>query len=182
MKNSTNNDSGHTHWVFKDPEFMQDLLDDILYGARRPEGYYRKKYFIPEALINSYIVDLLERVPNHIGVFDISNNRINKTISIKFSEKVTKKEYDTAWEFIQWYKRERLGLIPTKKRRRSPENTKLIYAIFKARQQEPTMTFKKIFQLYQDGELPLYNGSRNLTSEDKLERYYDRYKPNMPDS
>lgn len=169
----------HIDWVFKDPEFGQDLLDDVFGGAKRPKDYYLNKYFVPHSAIAELaVVD--EGAPSHTA-FGIKHNRIAKTITLSLSDGVTKKEFDDIWKFLQWYREKRLFISRTTKRK-PPENGQLIYAVFKARQKSPPTTFREIFRQYQNKELPLYNGSRSLKSEDSLERYYNKYKPKRPDS
>lgn len=57
-----------------------------------------------------------------------------------------------------------------------PENYRLVYAIF--RQRKKGKSFKRIFQLLESGQLPLYDKkSRQFGSEDSLARYYRKYAP-----
>jgi len=62
------------------------------------------------------------------------------------------------------------------RRKRTPENPELIYAVFKARLRG--MTYPQIFRLYSEGGLKDYSGSQSQFShEESLERYYKKYEP-----
>jgi hypothetical protein len=87
----------------------------------------------------------------------------------------TKAELLEEWEQFERYKKLLGQTTPTK--RKPPENPSLLYTMFKARRRGET--FGKIFEQYSTGKLPGYSGSTTqFTSEDSLERYYQRYYTN----
>ena len=60
-------------------------------------------------------------------------------------------------------------------RNRSKVSPGLVYAIYKQRLKGST--FKQIYGLYENSNLPGYTGPSSITGEDNLERQYNKYKP-----
>lgn len=60
------------------------------------------------------------------------------------------------------------------KKNKAPENYQLVYAVHRAR--KSNLKFQEIFDLYKDGDLPNYQGSKNLSSVEKLKDYYYKYR------
>ncbi len=175
---------GHSYWVFNDPEFLKDLYDSLIKDVERPKDYFRKKYFISQAEVQEFVISGVdESRPPGRGVFAIKHQRDRKVITVDFPENITKQDYLDGWKLLKWYKDKRL-FISTTTKRKPPVYSKLIYAIFRARNSKNPLTFKQIFMLYQNKELPLYEGGLNsaFNSEDSLERYYNKHKPVIPDA
>lgn len=174
----------HRYWVFSDLEFLKDLHDQLFEGQEKPDDYFQSTYFISQADIHGFIVGLEsdEIEPNNT-LYGITNSVRDKTITIRFSQDITRQEYEQNWVFLRWYRDRVLHITPpVSKKQKAPENTKLLYAIFRARNGKKPTTFREIFRNYQDGKLPYYEGGGNTAfkSEDSLEAYYQKYKPVKP--
>jgi len=92
-------------------------------------------------------------------------------ITIQFDMNITKEDYLEAWN--QWI----VPLKGTASQPKLPVHSKLLYAIFKAREHRGE-TFSHIFEQYESGTLPDYNGSNKMfaSNQKKLEEYYRKYK------
>ena len=97
--------------------------------------------------------------------------RDDETVTIEFNRDITKEDYLEAWN--QW-------IVPSKEKVSQPKlplHDKLLYAIFKAREQRGE-TFRQIFEQYENGQLPYYSGSSTMfaANQKKFEEYYRKYK------
>lgn len=94
--------------------------------------------------------------------------------------KTTLEQIQKSWNFIKGMRAEFLENSKENTKSKSPQNPELIYAIFKARTRDG-LKFSQIFNLYENGKLPGYTGknTRQYKSEDSLERYYRKYKPEL---
>lgn len=100
----------------------------------------------------------------------------------EFNEDITKSDIITMWEFVSNYRKEKYG--SKEPQRKPPLNDKLLYAIFKARQQTPKPTFLQLFWRYQEGKLEGYgqeNGHDRKQFKDykSMQTYYNRHKPKV---
>lgn len=109
-------------------------------------------------------------------------------ITLKIPSDIKKVDYIAAWDDIYeilhppylkgpFTDDEEVVIAKRQTRRRPPDDTRLVYAIHRARIKG--LTFRNIFELYQEGGLPGYANmpTNNYSSEDSLERYYNKYKP-----
>ena len=92
--------------------------------------------------------------------------------------KTTIEQINEDWNFIKGIRPLWVGNENTKSK--SPQSPELIYAIFKARGKDK-LKFSEIFRLYQSGKLKGYEfkNTKQFSSEDSLERYYRKYKPEI---
>jgi hypothetical protein len=185
----------HYYWVLHDPEFRRE--------AYNVSDYERSKYWKTQGINirgaeqiaedEKLVVKLLEKYAVPREIFDRSLagdlkrssfepvvstvvDEANNVIEVRFRADITKNDYIEGWDDV--YSHLKLhGLKNTKSRSRSPDETQLIYAIFKARLLG--MTYRKIFELYKSASLPYYESEATgyfLTQED-MERYYQKYRP-----
>lgn len=166
----------HTYHVYTDPEFEADMLWFLKNDTKDNAAMIAKKYALSEDDFNFY----------HLGYDELGVLNTDLQYTIDFDEKesqvviridpgFTQADFMRIWHDIE---RDAPELVADKnKRRRGPENHRLIYAVFKARQRG--MTFKAIFRAYAEGELAYYtSGNRTqFKDEDTLERFYGLYKP-----
>ncbi|MFT4532258.1 MAG: hypothetical protein ACI9T8_000269 [Candidatus Saccharimonadales bacterium] len=104
--------------------------------------------------------------------FEIEPTFENNSVTIKIRNTINKTDYIHAWDYIE--RRLRIDEVRPR-RKRAPEDTKLIYAISRSR--HIGLAFTEIFKLYQNGDLGTYSGPTNqFDSKDKLERYYNKHK------
>lgn len=96
---------------------------------------------------------------------------------LKIGEGATKEEIDNAVKDISSGMFMAYG-VPLAKRTKPPQNYELVYAIFKAR--NANRNFKEIYQLYMDGNLPGYKGSKSLSTLEKFREYYNKFRPDNP--
>lgn len=171
----------HRYWVYHDPEFIRDLYSDLFDGTERPEGYYQARYYISHNDVHTFVIQGTDDKPANLSVRKLDHLPDERIIVVGFSESVTKEEYEKAWHVFKWYREKRLAIFPTHKRK-PPENTKLIYAIFKARNPARPKTFSRIFKEYKQGSLPYYidGPSSSFNTQEELERYYYRHRPIIP--
>lgn len=132
-------------------------LDDLNFNVRN-NGF--ALYINPDTMFSA-------------GDLEYIKNR--KEFFARFDDDIKKAQFNELWALIK-KNQERIGITKTKPK--VPLNSKLLYAIFKARKNK--LTFSKIFKLYQDKQLPYYDkgSNRQYTGEDSLERYYRKYYKN----
>lgn len=189
----------HVMYVYDDPDFIADLarLEDehgsdieqaiISTGSTKSDDVYA--YFSPLAsdwriteseVANAYngthAGKRLAREPNEQPMLvDWNGLYHERRFTVDFNiDKLRKDHLEELWRIIAERKSE---LSEGKlERNRTPENDKLIYAIFKARKQG--QTFTQIYLDYESGNLNGYRGSKtSFDSWDSLARYYRKYKP-----
>lgn len=116
--------------------------------------------------------------------FEILDSDDANSVVISIPRNIKKKDYIQAWDEIHEIVRPENIFpdgteVPQKrqKRNRAADDNQLIYAVYKARR--AGLKFGEIFKLYQAGHLDGYFGrpTNNYSSEDSLERYYNKYKP-----
>lgn len=98
-------------------------------------------------------------------------DRDEDTLTLMFNRNITKEDYLEAWN--QWFMPSKSDISQPK----LPIYDKLLYAIFKAREQRGE-TFRQIFEQYNRGKLPGYNGPNGMFADNqkKFEEYYRKYK------
>ena len=75
---------------------------------------------------------------------------------------------------MYWYIEElQSQLIGYHPRNRVKEKTILVYALHK--QRLSGKTWKEVYQLYELGQLPLYQGAKSISNEENLAKMYKRY-------
>ena len=125
-----------------------------------------------------------KRVPTHKGPstfpFIFLDSEKEGYLTIGIPQNIKRADYIAAWEDLQDYLHPKTyppTPKPKIKRLRAADDTQLIYAIHKARWRG--LTFKQVFELYQAGMLDCYSDkvTNQFSSEDSLERYYNKYKP-----
>jgi len=154
------------YWKFISNKYRiaDDYLSDIYVSFKKPRI---NSMLDSNGFIDSKI-ELVGKQKNHA------------VLAVYFSPEITHKEYLESWLLITNILKKKDMELPTRNtRRRAPDDTRLIYAIFKSRCNG--LTFKRIFTLYQQGRLPLYLNSptNQFSSEDSLESYYQKYKPRI---
>jgi hypothetical protein len=169
------------YWVFSDPEFERAIDEYKKYNYLAQERRENlkligRKFDILSLDVLAYVSrgkDALNGYRHRMGLWQYNKN--HDTYKIIINNATTLKEYKKLWDEIQYFKNIELKLANTKLK--PPADTKLIYAVFKARKNR--LTFSKIFLLYQGGELPYYvNGNTNqFKSVESLSRHYRKYKP-----
>lgn len=185
----------HVLNVYNDPEFNDDVLkathgnpSNILAGTKYDPDYdesapslhdVAKKYHLTleETMHFSFgrgLMPLPKDPPFSINWDEYDN--YSEPFTIKFTNDIKKEDYLALWEAIK--RRQAAARHPDdkKSRNRTPENDKLIYAIFKARLKNKK--FSQIFRAYQTNTLDGYSGgNQQFAAEESLERYYGKYKP-----
>jgi len=197
----------HAYHVFTDPEFESDVADlrskiERLYypNISLETSYYDRHILQADRLPIKEVADRYRITLEDFGFYadgyfhegytgfgtDIYLEGGFKTIEAAESEYMSVYvigKYTTLeairhdWEYAKFSSAvKQLRLEEVASRKRSPNYPELVYAVFKARMQK--QTFKTIFTLYENGELPLFHGSgKQFTNEDSLERYYRKYAP-----
>lgn len=170
----------HRYHVYHDPEFIKDIkalpkrkLSNIPGEYDSYDDYRRlgEKYGIrPDFVDFVHERDWTDFEPNkNIGINIVHQNPKYPGFIASLDIDVTKEQMLDVYKEIQRLRQE--IKIPNKKYKK-PEDTKLLYAVFKARKNN--MTFRAIFSDYQQGQLPLYKNmpTNKFSSEDELEKYY----------
>lgn len=185
----------HVYWVINDPEFKKEAFAANDYSRakywkekgivkrtaehksedQRIVDELRKKYCISQEALDKYWAFDQMRGDFDEPLISSEVDSGSDSIVVRFRSDITRDDYVASWNDIQRHLKLH-GYKTSNNRRKPPQETKLIYAIFKARQRGNT--FNQIFWQYQQGNLPGYSGSSTqFISEDSLERYYRKYKP-----
>lgn len=175
----------HVHYVYNDPEFvkvtrMLQMLakrststpEQIELHRQSIAGYFQ----ISLADLNLFMLPLyLENEKKNTSLqFDPASSRF----SITFPPYVSRAELLDEWSHFEHFRETLFSLAIPHNKRKPPENPGLIYAITRCRRKH--MTFPHIFELYRTAQLPNYKGSSTqFTDALSLERYYDKYKPDL---
>ena len=168
----------HVQSVYKDPEFQEDVLQNYRIEENLDaDRVLAQKYYIKPYDVHYYRMSQIIALPASTRrKFAILPDSSTRQIIIKMDPTITKAEYLEAWTIVKGLQQSLYKLPGTK--RKPPENTDLLYAVFKARKSH---TFREIFEMYSTGTLKNYSGSTGqFKSEEALQRYYDRYKPTKP--
>ncbi len=86
---------------------------------------------------------------------------------------VTYDRYLQLWKDVQKAKLQ----FNERRKRKPPKYPDLIYAIFKARLNKKT--YKEIFDMHKEGNLPFYSGSGFFDTKEDLKTYYNKHRPNI---
>lgn len=182
----------HIYWVFTDKDFINEvkLLKNRPKGTlvgdsewRRPYKELGKKYCVPHQDIYRFKKSGFNAIGiaiGHVGRNFVLYDEKYQIFQAFLAPNITHREFSALWASIRDKQKNILKLPETK--RKHPEDTLLIYSVFKARSNG--QTFTKIFQLYQEGKL--YGGNKITTNKfagaDDLKKYYYKYKPINPTS
>lgn len=177
------------YWLCEDKDFLEDMAAILTFTSSRwkamtdDEGAkfgqmvrdIQAKYSITEGEFES-VYAAYHRISNFDFPFRYIETQGDEVI-VAIPGSITRAEYLQAWSEVEdMLIREEVRQARNTSRRRSPENTQLIYAIFKARKRGKK--FSEIFELYQTKQLDQYKkSSTQFSSSDSLERYYNKYKP-----
>lgn len=201
------NDEWLLYWVCEDPEFKQLMVDyfdqfesktkvvngkveiNLTHEERNYAENIRQTALTKFGLSENEF-DTIQTGGHTQGSFDFPFEYLgyNKdgSVNIKIPHDIKRSDYIAAWpEVLEMVRPEPVSSPfddeePTAikaMRNRAADDTLLIYSIYRARKEG--FKFSKIFNLYQHGRLSCYVGmpTNQFTSEDSLERYYNKYKP-----
>ena len=183
----------HVYHAYHDPEFKNAISK--LGGSTASMVAYRSiaaDFAVPALDVRRYHQNLLTPIPSEPSVFRMPKyavrfDQAEQKYYIEVPANINRTAFEEIWESIS-LKRQRVDTYTDGTRfqarqgdttkRKPPQETSLLYAIFRARRK---LTFTEIFKLYQDGRLPLYHGSTaQFKSPDSLEAYYHKYMPGKP--
>jgi hypothetical protein len=185
----------HVYHVYNDPEFIEatqklneHFLDKVDAAHDKPAGFTPHEEATIAKLAADYAISPYDIEQYQTGLFlqgilntdqsyyDVSYDATQDKIYIGISPDFRKADMDKLWGVVEEL-RVNIGRSANSARRRPPLNHALLYAVFKARQQGKT--YRQIYDLYDEGKLPYYIGkwARQFSSEESLERYYRKYRP-----
>lgn len=177
----------HIFHVYNDPEFIIDMKEFASYFEADAKPVDEKilmqkyvslaeKYMITRPDIYYFQLNAYERYSfiNSPSGAIVYYSEPAKQIIIRADPNITRMQFYKLWRRVVAERNDN-KIKATK--RKPPDDSRLIYAIFKQRQKN--VTFTEIYSMYQAGKLPLYeDGPTNqYDSKDKLERYYNSHKP-----
>jgi hypothetical protein len=193
----------HIYYVYNDPEFLSEYVGlvpyiDSKYGGKPTIKVKTKPKVFDETIFENKLDQLAEAFGistddikfyrlryqrggklNRDSNPRVSYNREERVVEVTVKPDIPQKDFEVLWYTIQDLKADLLNIAPTK--RKTPEDPKLLYAIFKARHRQPKTKFKDIYALYSTGELAYYQGETDtknwLSDEFSLKSYYYRYYP-----
>jgi hypothetical protein len=188
----------HIYHVFSDPDFKKEI-NSLSERIASKEQYQKiaAQYLIPTSEVYSYHSLAISRIVKDSPTpqdrpYSFTYDDEKHKYLIELEDSINKVSFEEIWSHIESMRlvvtttvnMDRITRVTrsskTTKKEKPPQETDLIYAIFKARKQN---TFTWIFDKYREGSLPLYKGSTTqFKSSDSLERYYDKYKPNKSES
>lgn len=178
----------HLHFVYNDPDFYKTV--DVIIGKEKALVAFEKEKEEFKKLAKAFAINLgdikffllkkivpLKEPLRRRG--NLNFNHKTGEFFISFSPDISQKEFMEIWAEFDSIRKSR-GFKRISKRR-LPEQPELLYAIFKARQNqkgEDKKTFGEIFTEYQEGKLAGYSGNnKQFTDEDVLEDYYHTFYP-----
>jgi hypothetical protein len=169
----------HRYHAYRDPDFVKaveaaersgnktEYIDISNFFELSVAGV---KYFakMPRMVALDEIKDDLE-LPGGIGAMHKENGGLLLTVDLEAS--LTKRDFLVMQKWIRRYQKEHSIVTRYKK---SPQDTQLLYAIWKQRRNG--LTFSTIFDMYRSGTLPLYSKSTSqYDTKDDLKHYYSIY-------
>lgn len=181
----------HYSRVYNDTDFKNDLAElrnqhndniatatDTTARLRHFEPLANKWHITPDEVDSAYEGgepdgSLLHGLNEPAMIVDVDAFKTQDRITVDLDlVNLKKSDLDDLWKMIALAKASRS--IPLT-RNRHPENTDLIYSVFKARMRGET--FPTIFRQYEDGTLIGYKdkSSGQFKSSDSLGRYYRKY-------
>lgn len=166
--------SWHLYHVFHDDDFLNQINKNLTLEQKQ---HLASEFDIKLADINFYIISniLPMKIPQYEDSalsMDLEKGRYILTFDARVQ--VTElqkriKEFDRI--------RTMFGISPRKNKKKPPEKTDLLYAIFKARKRG--LTFGDIFFLYEKRKLPGYTKAPAYTSLESFEYFYNTHKPRV---
>jgi hypothetical protein len=180
----------HVYHVYNDPEFQQDIRElserfiskweanpDVQVGLTEEEegviAELQARYAITAFDIEMAQTGLhLQGILNtDMNLHDVTYDDESDLIVIRIHPDFPKSSMGMIWDTVEDVRTNVAGR-GERGRRRGPENHKLLYAVFKARQNR--WSFPKIYSAYESMTLPLYEDRRptQFQNEDSLERDY----------
>lgn len=194
------NDDWFLYWLCEDPEFNCDMAAYIEFFESRTDKNDIRKINITEEeakvashmrddMIKKYGISEDEFDFIQTGMhwqtaldfpFEIIERHEDDSVTVRIPSNIKRSDYIAAWDDLEDYLHPSTyppTPRPKLNRRRAADDTQLIYATYKARREG--LTFGQIYEKYQKGILDSYQGkvTNQFSSEDSLERYYDKYKP-----
>ncbi|HUD05395.1 MAG TPA: hypothetical protein VMR18_00525 [Candidatus Saccharimonadales bacterium] len=197
----------HLANVYDDPEFINDLVslpyrykkqypllrrlklkavDTNLYKPKELEDKTVEgiavKYRIKPNEVVHYARGLHKTSPKDFYPYEIKQQD-NNSLTVQIKDDITKAEFTQIWEIVKNRKAENHNNKLYKKR--LPQSTKLLYAIFKVREHRlKKLRYKDIQYLLEQNELPYFEGGHTRLhvgvrgdASNKIARYYNRHKP-----
>jgi hypothetical protein len=190
----------HIYYVYNDPDFIKEYKQlsayiNSQYGTKPtiPAPNIRTMQLSPaeyeprlKALAKEYAITVddikfyrlrfdygrrLNRDTNPV----INLNTKTGVVEVAVNPDIPHNDFMKIWDTIQSIKANHLSIAPTK--RKPPKHPQLIYAMFKALQNN--MGFTEIYKAYLDDKLPHYSEGyiKTYNTRENLERYYNKYKP-----
>ena len=192
IRNKTSAD-WYMYWVCEDEDFLNDMeaINDfwLSFTVENPMAKednrlglmmsaVKEKYGISDDEFE-IVVACYHQLSNFDFPFRYVGTEDDEVI-VAIPNTIKRDEYLAAWPEVKDMLQRETPPVPqdiATQRNRGADNPQLIYAIYKARKQ--SKTFSEIFSLYEKGELSMYSGKskHQYNSEDTLERYYNKYKP-----
>lgn len=172
----------HLHHVYNDSDFNDDI--DALKALLKAGAADQEIQSLKEQVASSFAITVGDIDLFMLGgIIPLAHQERTATMSVdlntgefvlRFQPNTTRAELLETWNEFEKFRNSTSS--PAASKRKPPESPSLIYAIFRARQRNNT--FREIYALYTSGQLPGYTGSREqFNSEDSLERYYNKFKP-----
>lgn len=162
-------DRAHHLLVMNDPEFLKDMEAGLSHEE------LKKLYgFGPEDTlmsIESYKLFKKGFVPFTGGWMKQDETTGEFTILLKSD--IKKHQMEELWHYMQ--RRRQINNFTEQSKVKAPEDSELLYAIFKARARGST--FPQIFDMYRTGELPSYENkpTNKFATEFDIKKYYSKY-------
>lgn len=192
------NDDWYLYWVCEDLDFKKRMAEyrsaytvsELPNSLTVEQAEKLMGETIKEYGITDFEFGVIQTGLHSQGAFDYPFRHVDSeddSLVLKIPRNITKEDYIAAWDELVYILRpveyedpfadERVVIKEKSKRRRPPDDTKLVYAVHRARIKG--LTFREIFENYQNGTLACYENmpTNNYSSEDSLERYYNKYKP-----
>ena len=167
--------SWHVFHVYHDKEFIERAKSLKLYSPTSEMKKLGDDYSISIADVSFYLLSSLLPMKYHSEAKSkIEMDLKNKKFILKFDADVQISELKKKLREFDKMRRT-LGILPDKSKKKPPEKTDLLYAIFKARRKG--LTFGRIFKMYQNQELDGYTKIPTYKSEESLEKFYNRHRP-----
>lgn len=177
----------HLHWVYLDPEFRKKVaqlkepprhIKDKGDSWRQPYQELAEEFCVDYGDVFSFKRNGKQAIVLRAGLVMNGFAFYKKDwdcIQIQVRKDVTKKDFLDLWRQVHHIQKTVLKLKTT--RRKAPENSQLLYAIFKARKRGDK--YSKIFKDYERGTLKYFEGKSagQFLAQEDLERYYRKYMP-----
>lgn len=158
----------HYQLVINDPEFLKSLKNEANKEA------VLKRYGLSRA---DFEADAKDAKLLKDGFFPFTggwfkfDEEVGK-FTVFLNADVKQHEIQVLWENLQRYRK---NIDSQQLKLKSPDDSELLYAIFKSRVRG--LTFPQIFKLYRSGKLPSYadKPTNQFQTEFDLKKYYSKY-------